>query len=250
MNGEWSGKPDYEFAKLVEEGLEYEEKLLQDKFLKPIKITDVAIKKIPYIAYPGLNKEECMELLELERKLLTIAKNENLSREVAITVRLDKENFINNEDRIAIAMGNDYEVDVYNDTKSFHLLRSANDIVVINMHNHPRGSTFSTNDITFFLREAKIRILILLSNKGKIEFLTRKDTYDYNECIRLLANATRTIAKNRFTKKNKLLVEQLSVKERIKIAKLWLKEIHQYGLIYGIANNYVKKEVKTNEYHR
>ncbi|MBR3721353.1 MAG: hypothetical protein IKN12_01175 [Selenomonadaceae bacterium] len=252
MNGEWSNKPDYEFAALVEEGLRNQEKLLQDKFLKPIKITDVAIKKIPYIEYPGFSKDECMELLQLERKLLTIAKNENLSREVALTLRLDKENFQNDEDRIAITMGNDYEVDLYQDTKTYHLLQSANGIVLINMHNHPRNSTFSTNDITFFLREEKIRMLILLSNKGKVEFISRNDNYDYNKCINLLTDATRKVAANKITKRGKLLVDQLSVKQKIEIAKLWLKNIHKYGLIYGQSINQVtsKKKVIQNEKHR
>ena len=68
-------------------------------------------------------------------------------------------------------------------------------------------------------------MLILLSNKGKLEFLARQKNYDYGQCVKLLTEATKKIASNKITKHNKLLVDQLSIKQRIEIAKIWLKNV-------------------------
>ena len=120
MNGEWKLDQSDLVQKILQDGTKAEADLFQDKFRESIKITDIAIQKIPYIEYPGLSKEENEELHILEQRLLQTAKEVNLHREVSITLRLDRENFSSDEERIALILGEEHEVDLLRDTKTYH----------------------------------------------------------------------------------------------------------------------------------
>ena len=178
MNGEWKLDQSDLVQQILQDGAKAEADLFQDKFRESIKITDIAIQKIPYIEYPGLSKEENKELHILEQRLLQTAKEVNLHREVSITLRLDRENFSSDEERIALILGEEHEVDLLRDTKTYHLINSTHDVVVVNLHNHPGGASFSGNDIHFFLSTRSVKMLILLSNKGKVEFLQKTEKYN------------------------------------------------------------------------
>lgn len=52
---------------------------------KKVYITDIAIEKVPYVKYKGVDDEQNMIMQKLARLILRIAKTENDSNEVAIT---------------------------------------------------------------------------------------------------------------------------------------------------------------------
>ena len=225
MNGEWTRKDIPILEKLFAEAMENEEHLFQDKFKHATMINPIAIEKIPFIEYPDLSFDECKDLQELAQRLLTVAMELNNSREVSLTYRLDKENFQSDEDRVAITLGSEHEVDVHLDPKTDHLFQSAQDVVIVNMHNHPSNSTFSLNDISFFLDESKIKLFVLLSNKGNIEYLARTKSYNRGTSVKILKASVREIAHDKIDKHGNLRTESLSIKQRILIAKTVMERL-------------------------
>lgn len=244
MNGEWESDQSKLIQQILQDGAEAEADLFQDKFRESIKITDIAIQKIPYIEYPGLSKEENKELHLLEQRLLQTAKEVNLHREVSITLRLDRENFSSDEERIALILGEEHEVDLLRDTKTYHLINSTHDVVVVNLHNHPGGATFSGNDIHFFLSTRSVKMLILLSNKGKVEFIQKTDKYDRAKCMSALRKITKQILSDKKGVDGTTDIDKaiLSVKDLLTITKRWIKEAKNYGILYGDTKKYKNKE--------
>lgn len=234
MNGEWGDTfgPDFEYV--YKEGLKEEERLFQEKFKQTIKITPIAIEKIPYINYPLLNVAQNIAIQTIARKLLTLSHEDNDDREVAITVALDDKATIN-DDTMSIVLGSLHEVDILSDTKSYHLINTASNLVVVNLHNHPNNSNFSVNDISFFLRQENIKMLVLISNKGNIYFLSRSPDYNFSKAALYLQKAVRVVAKNRLGNHNELDPSKLSIKEKVAIAKIWLNNTKKLGIIYGDA---------------
>lgn len=242
MNGEWEPDQSNLIQQILQDSAEAEADLFQDKFRESIKITDIAIQKIPYIEYPGLSKEENEELHILEQRLLQTAKEVNLHREVSITLRLDRENFSSDEERIALILGEEHEVDLLRDTKTYHLINSTHDVVVVNLHNHPGGATFSGNDIHFFLSTQSVKMLILLSNKGKVEFIQKTDKYNKEKCELALTGITRSVLSDKMSDDGRLITKRITIKDLLEITKRWLKEAKQYGILYGNAKKYSREQ--------
>ncbi|MCM1385645.1 MAG: hypothetical protein NC243_14040, partial [Lachnoclostridium sp.] len=57
---------------------------------KKVYITDIAIEKVPYVEYRGMDEEQNKNMQSLARLVLTLAKNENDSNEVAITWDMER----------------------------------------------------------------------------------------------------------------------------------------------------------------
>ena len=53
---------------------------------KKYSITEMAIKKVPFIKYKGLTEEQNKNMQSLARLVLTLAKNENDSNVVAMSL--------------------------------------------------------------------------------------------------------------------------------------------------------------------
>ena len=157
---------------------------------KKILITTEAIEKIQYIQYDGFSDEDCQIIETLSKLVLKISKENNNSNEVAITYCLESA-VLNSSllDYIGIAKGTEHNVDPLRDTKSYHLIKSSNSCIVVLMHNHPSLSLFFLQDIRFFLENSNIRLMIVISNSGKTNYLLRCEKYTRTSAIKLYNEA-------------------------------------------------------------
>ena len=147
-----------------------------------VLITDEAIKKVPYIAYPEIDEAQYGIIQVLARKTLEISKERNNSAEVALTYDLDNAGELN-EDAIGIAVGGEHEVDPLSDTQSYHIIMGGKSCTVMMVHNHPSLSDFSLMDIHFLVRHPNIKLMIVVTNQGKISYIVKKDDYKKEETV-------------------------------------------------------------------
>lgn len=197
--------------------------------LKKIDITDVAIEKIPFVFYPGISEIDSEILFNLERYLLSCSKEMNDSNEVAITYTLEKGKYKDLAERYSLVMGGKHSVDLSADTKTMHFLQNSEPLALINIHNHPSCTTFSIDDITLLLRNQSIKLLILLSNKGDLQYLHKKPNYSHQACADALMNSFK-----RFTpalkKPEDIRTISFEPKQLFKIANDWLHSINKCGI--------------------
>ena len=155
-----------------------------------IMITDEAIKKVPRIEYKNIPESEYDIIRSLAQDTLRIAKDENDSNEVAITYSLDSAKRIEKgEEYIGIALGGEHEVDSISNTTAFHLLSSAKDCIVVILHNHPSLSDFSLSDVQFLLKYASVKMMVVVSNLGKITYIVKNEKYNYEKAVSLFNKA-------------------------------------------------------------
>lgn len=155
-----------------------------------IMITDEAIKKVPRIKYKNIPEREYNTIQELARNVLRISKNENDSNEVAITYGMDSmERIQKGEEYIGVALGSEHGVDPISNTTAYHLISSAEDCIVIVLHNHPSLSNFSLADVQFLLHYASIKMMVVVTNLGSISYLVKGKGYSYNKAITLFNEA-------------------------------------------------------------
>lgn len=117
--------------------------------------------------YPGLTKSESIKLNKLQQELLKFSKNENNSDEVAFIVS-------SKISELSRCKGNENSLDF--SKKDLRLLATQEDITLL--HNHPKGKTFSLTDINFWLDHQKVKTICIITNRGRVEALTK--TKDYN----------------------------------------------------------------------
>lgn len=121
-----------------------------------VKITNIAISKVPYIEYKNMTEEQNLIMQKLAKEVLFLSQNCNDSNEVAITCDMGSDNPL---ESYGVCMGQEHSVDVCSDTQSNHLIMSASLCTVVILHNHPSLQTFSLDDIRFFI-----------ANRGDINF--------------------------------------------------------------------------------
>ena len=155
-----------------------------------IMITDEAINKIPRIKYRDIPESEYDNIWDLAKSVLKISKEENDSNEVAITYSLDSTKLIEQGERyIGIALGSEHDVDPLSDTTAYHLISSAEECVVIVLHNHPSLSDFSLTDVQFLLRYDNVKMMVVVTNLGSISYLVKGKRYDIKKAIALFNEA-------------------------------------------------------------
>lgn len=149
---------------------------------KKVYITDIAIEKVPYIAYRGFDENKCTIMHELAKNVLLLSKEENDSNEVAITCDLGIANPL---EQYGIALGTEHEVDILADTLSNHIIVSQESVAVVVLHNHPSTQTFSLQDIQFFLQYPMLEVIVVVSNQGTVHYMMRENGYDYRRAFEL-----------------------------------------------------------------
>ena len=186
-----------------------------------IMITDEAIKKVPRIEYKNIPESEYDIIRSLAQDTLRIAKDENDSNEVAITYSLDSAKRIEKgEEYIGIALGGEHEVDPISNTTAFHLLSSAKDCIVVILHNHPSLSDFSLSDVQFLLKYASVKMMVVVSNLGKITYIVKNEKYNYEKAVSL------------FNKAVSMNNEAKRLKDLQVAADYFLKNCHTVGINY------------------
>lgn len=155
-----------------------------------IMITDEAIRKVPRIKYKNIPESEYNTLRELARNVLRISKNENNSNEVAITYGMDSVKRIQKgEEYIGVALGSEHGVDPISSTIAYHLVLSAEDCIVIVLHNHPSLSDFSLSDVQFLIRYTSVKMMVVVTNLGSISYLVKGKGYAYDKAVTLFNEA-------------------------------------------------------------
>lgn len=181
-------------------------------------ITDIAIKKVPYIEYKNLTESKNKIMQRLAKEVLFLAKNCNDSNEVAITCDLALENPL---ESYGVCLGEEHSVDVCSDTQSNHLIISAKMCTVVILHNHPSLQTFSLDDIRFFVANRGISILVVVSNQGKVHYIYKDKKYSESETVQLFNECVAGLAKSS------------SVSERYNRALSFLARCSETGLFYS-----------------
>ena len=180
----------------------------KDRF-KKVPITDIAISKVPYICYKGMNDGQNDILYRLARLVLMTAQQENDSNEVALTIDLD-----DLESGIGTQKGNEHEIVIGADTDSYHLIRAGKKTAIVHnhpstqtlsmqrkfliragkktaiVHNHPSTQTLSMQDIHLFMSNDPVRVIVVVSNQGVVHYLMKDSNFDfgtacdlYNSCV-------------------------------------------------------------------
>lgn len=184
-----------------------------------IDITDVAINKVGVIEFEAIPKEEHLIISNLAKMVLEISKECNNSNEVSITYKMGTD-IRDLESSIGVQFGNEYEVDPLGNTTSYHIIKGQNECIVILLHNHPSLSSFSLDDIYFFLSYHAIKMMVLISNKGDIHYMVKNDKYDVDKNMLLLNKAGNEYNKSK------------SLKKKFEAISIFFKGCKKNGIIY------------------
>ena len=184
-----------------------------------IGITEIAINKVKTIKFEEIPKEEHIIISNLAKMVLEISKENNNSNEVSITYKMGT-NIEELESSIGVQFGNEYEVDPLGNTTSYHLIKGQNECIVVLLHNHPSLSSFSLDDIYFFLSYHAIKMMVLVSNKGDIHYMVKNKKYDIDKNILLLNKTGEEYNKTK------------SLKKKFEAINKFLKECKENGIIY------------------
>lgn len=139
--------------------------IIKEKSKKPIApITDKAISRIPKVDIEGYTEEQCLKIQKQHKELLKFSKEQNENKEVAFVLKNDVSKMITEPIK-----GTDEKID-------FGPALQGKDLFV--MHNHPRNSSYSLNDIIEFIKNDSIKTFTIVKNDGNIEVLTKLKGYD------------------------------------------------------------------------
>lgn len=147
---------------------------------KPITaITDDAIKRVSKVNISGYTDEQCAMIQKQHKELLEYSHKYNDNKEVAFVF----DSYLSNRKEYT---GSDDIIDFGSDL-------SGKDLVLL--HNHPRNSSYSFNDIVEFVRNDSIKTFTIVKNNGKIETLTKIDSYDKLGMLKKLQRMKNDITK-------------------------------------------------------
>lgn len=145
--------------------------IIKESNKKPVtKITDNAINRVENIKIAGYTDEQCEFIQQQHKELLKYSRANNDNKEVAFVFDgelNDRKEFLGEDDRL------DFGGELY-----------GKDLFV--MHNHPRNSSYSLNDIVEFFSENNVKSLTIVKNNGKVEVLTKVSDYDRMIAMRKL----------------------------------------------------------------
>ena len=186
-----------------------------------IEITDVAIEKVPLIKYKYISEEHYKPLQAIAKMVLETAKTENDSNEVVYTYSLDGVDLWDeNGDYLAVAFGDEHSVSPESDADTFHLLRTAKDCVLVLVHNHPSLSKVSLQDVSYLLRYETLKMIVVVTNRGSINYIVKSDKFDWLKAAEL------------FNKATKEFLERDELKHRQKVTDTFLSNCTECGLVF------------------
>lgn len=154
-------------------------------------ITDEAINRVPNVLIDGYTSEQCAEIQKQHKELLDYSRKNNDNKEVAFV--------------FDSSLGNRKEFKGEDDNLDFGSSLYGKDLLV--MHNHPRNSSYSTTDLTFFTNNSNIKTLTIAKNNGKSEYITKSNNFDshkfvleYNRFYTKIVKTGSDAEKNKFVK--------------------------------------------------
>lgn len=184
-----------------------------------VSITDIAIEKVPFIQYGELTDKQCKMIQALAKEVLSISREENDCNEVAITYKLVDDSIEEVPD-FGYALGDRHSVDIASDVYSNHLLNSVSDVSLVILHNHPSPQTLSYDDLKTFILNYNIKMILVVTNQGKIHYIMKQAKYDFLSARQLMI-------------KYALLIQNAETNEKAyELTKDLLKELNRTGLYY------------------
>lgn len=166
-----------------------------------VNITEQAISKVKMVRIPGLSEIESRNIQIKHKELLDDSMRNNNSDE---TMYILKDSY-----QVSI-YGNRVSVNPNISTDAVFLLNSSPSRSLDVLHNHPGLSSFSMNDLNFFMSNQSVRTLTIVTNQGKVMYITKTDHYNANLCK---ANAQKTLND---LKKNNVENQSVFVERMIK----------------------------------
>lgn len=216
---EWSRKVN-SFKKLADSISTYKKKsvetveksaesgIIKEKSSKAITpIADKAIERVPNVSISGYTDEQSSFIQQQHKELLNYARSKNSSNEVAFVFSSDfsiRKEFLGSDDRI-----------------SFSSSGLGMNIVVL--HNHPRNSSYSLNDVIEFVSNSSIKTLSIVKNNGLVETLTKLQTVDKEKLLLELNRLIKKKVKNGLNSEYDKVVREFLTKKSEGGVFEWLK---------------------------
>ena len=158
---------------------------------------------------------------ELAKAVLEFSRDYNNCNETAITYSLDDpDSMTDDSGSIAVSYGGKHDVDPMSNTAAYHLMHTATRCVVFIMHNHPSLSKISLGDVSYLLGYAALKMIVVVTNLGNINYIVKKNTYDRKEALKLYRDAV-----DKYSKANGL-------KQQQEATDFFLYNCYKAGLIF------------------
>lgn len=155
-----------------------------------VLITDQAIEKVQSVAPSDLPSNITQMLTQTHKELLKYSMDENESNEVAglIDIFTGK--------RTDFVKGDRHSVDIYSDVNTYHNLVSKSRNSLILCHNHPGLTDFSANDIGVFMRHSSVKTMTIVTNLGKVSYISKTKHFDYKKTADLMKDCLKQSGPN------------------------------------------------------
>lgn len=170
---------DEEYERLIKESAESSMVLNQArKAGDKVFITEQAITKVPKVSIPGHSPIENYNIQLAHKQLLAETRDRNNSDELMYILL--------GENPIKV-FGDQFGVNVNDSVDARFVINSSRARTLTALHNHPGGSTFSLNDFTFFMRTESIKTLTIVTNTGRVMYVTKTDDFNFSGALRAIS---------------------------------------------------------------
>ena len=197
--GRWTDNKGFYKANIYYEeilNLLKSERIINDgKSSEITQITDSAIDRVPYIEVDGYSQAENEYIQNQHKELLRVARDCNDNKEVAFVFRKDL------SDK-SIYIGSDDEL-------NFGSASFGKGVDLFVMHNHPRNSSFSMSDISFFLGKEDVKSISIVKNNGFVEIITKTEMYTVKKALLCYARLYKKTVKTNIKKEVDKLIGNL-----------------------------------------
>lgn len=149
---------------------------------KKVFITEQAIEKAKLVIPSGYTMEEAEKIQEMNKSILRYSMDCNYSNEVAMI--LDGKGIVTGP-----VFGDQHSVNIEGDSDMYHLLRTSPMRSLVISHNHPGLSYFSYDDLGIFVQYPSIKIMMVVTNRGRVFCLLKKETWNDVEALNLYKQA-------------------------------------------------------------
>lgn len=143
----------------------------QHKKGKKVLITEQSVDKVRKVKPYGFTEENAATMQKAHKDLLDFSRTQNNSNEVATLIDL------NTNERLPFIKGNVDDLNIDADPDAFHWIRGGEKRNLALLHNHPGLSDFSSYDVWYFLKNDAIKTMTIVTNRGKIRYISKKDGY-------------------------------------------------------------------------
>lgn len=143
---------------------------------RPVKITRIAISKIPDVRLPGFNTEETSFIQKQHKRLLEEAMLNNNSCEVGILLDIITWN-------TWVILGEGNKVEIRDDPEAYRRLKFSGKNTLMFMHNHPGTGTFSGADFKVFCQNESLYMMTVVGNDGSVRVLMKKAEFEKDSAL-------------------------------------------------------------------